>query len=104
VRRRTWRARYIRTGLHRARGETTKSVERSHVPVKDRVRPMRGLRSVATGQRLLEGIELAHAIRRGHVQASPVAGSPRRCQSPHESARAAADILTELARSLACAA
>jgi transposase-like protein len=39
----------IRTGLHRARGETTKPIERSHVPVKDRLRPMRGLRSIASG-------------------------------------------------------
>jgi transposase-like protein len=55
------------TGLHRARGETTKPIERSHVLIKDRLRPMRGLRSVATGQRLLEGIE---AIRRGDLLAS----------------------------------
>jgi transposase-like protein len=54
--------------LHRARGETTKPIERSHVPVNDRLRPMRGLQSVATGQRLLEGIELAHAVRRGHIR------------------------------------
>jgi transposase, IS6 family len=38
-------ARHVRTGLHRARGETTKPVERSHVPIKDRLRPMRGLQS-----------------------------------------------------------
>jgi hypothetical protein len=59
-----------RTGLHRARGETTKTVERSHVPVKDRRRPMRGLQSIASGQRLLKGIEAAQAIRRGDLRAS----------------------------------
>jgi transposase, IS6 family len=70
VRRRAWRARHIRTGLHRARGETTKAVERSHVPIKDRLRPMRGLQSIASGQRLLEGIEALQAIRRGELRAA----------------------------------
>ena len=88
VRRRSWRATHVRTGLHRARGETTKAIERSHVPIKDRVRPMRGLHSVASGQRLLEGIELTQAIRRGHIGAAGdapveppcgvVPGAPRR--------------------------
>ena len=56
------------TGLHRAAGhETTRPIERSHVPVKDRIRPMRGLQSIATGQRLVEGLTLARAIRRGDV-------------------------------------
>jgi transposase-like protein len=94
----------VRTGLHRARGETTKAVERSHVPIKDRLRPMRGLQSIASGQRVLEGIELAYALRRGHVQTATVEGNPRRCQPPHARARAAAAIFTRLARSLACAA
>jgi IS6 family transposase len=71
VRRRSWRAAHVRTGLHRARGDTTKAVERSHVPVKDRLRAMRGLQSIATGQRLLEGIELAHAVHRAHLLANP---------------------------------
>jgi transposase, IS6 family len=68
VRRRTWRATHVRTGLHRARGETTKAIERSHVPIKDRLRPTRGLQSTATGQRLLEGIESAHALWRGDIR------------------------------------
>ena len=56
------------TGLHRAAGyPTTQPIERSHVPTKDRVRPMRGVQSIATGQRLAEGITLAQAIRRGDV-------------------------------------
>jgi transposase-like protein len=104
VRRRGWRARHMRTGLHRARGETTKAVERSHVPVKDRLRAMRGLRSIATGQRLLEGIELAHAVRCGHVRGSTVQGSAGRSLLPHERAREAADTFIQLARVLACAA
>ena len=69
LRRRTWRATHLRTGLHRARGETTKAIERSHGPIKDRLRAMRGVQSVATGQRLLEGIEAVQAIHRGHLGA-----------------------------------
>jgi transposase-like protein len=38
------RARHIRTGLHRWRGETTKSIERSHAAIRDRLRPSRGLK------------------------------------------------------------
>jgi transposase-like protein len=49
ARRHARRAVHVRTGLHRARGDTTKPVERSHVPVKDRLRPMRGPQAVATG-------------------------------------------------------
>ena len=94
---------HTRTGLHRARGETTKAVERSHVPVKDRLRPMRGLHSIASGQRLLEGSELAHAIRRGHIPATTVQGRAGQALPPHERARAAADTFTRLASSLVCA-
>jgi transposase-like protein len=61
---------HTRTGLHRARGETTKPIERSHIPIKDRLRPMRGLQSIASGQRLLEGIEAVQAIRRGELRAA----------------------------------
>jgi transposase-like protein len=70
VRRDARRALHTRTGLHRARGETTKAVERSHVPIKDRLRPMRGLQSVPTGQRLLETIEAVQAIRRSALLGS----------------------------------
>jgi hypothetical protein len=47
VRRHARHAAHSRTGLHRARGETTKPVERRHVPIKDRLRPMRGAHRVA---------------------------------------------------------
>jgi transposase-like protein len=41
------------TGLHRAPGHATaQPIERSHVPVKDRRRPMRGRQALETGQRL----------------------------------------------------
>jgi transposase, IS6 family len=62
------KAMHVVTGLHRAAGyPTTQPIERSHVPIKDRVRPMRGVQSITTGQRLAEGITLAQAIRRGDV-------------------------------------
>ena len=70
IRRHARRAVHTRTGLHRARGETTKAVERSHVPIKDRLRSMRGLQSIASGQRLLEGIEAVQATRRGELRAA----------------------------------
>jgi transposase-like protein len=98
------RARHIRTGLHRARGETTKAVERSHVPVKDRLRAMKGLQSVATGQRLLEGIGLAHAIHRGHLEATVGSDGGGRPPSPHDRARATAEAFTRLAITLTGAA
>jgi hypothetical protein len=93
------RAIHIRTGLHPARGETTKPVERSHVAVKDRVRPMRGLQSVATAQYLLEleGIERAHAIRRGHVIRT---GPPVARTGAYDRARAAAATFEQLAQFL----
>src|SRR5918912_2312927 len=56
---------HIRTGLHRAHGETTKAVERSHVPTRDRLRNSRGLKWTETGQRFLEGFEAIRHLRRG---------------------------------------
>ncbi len=57
---------YIVAGQHRAPGHLTmQPIERAHVPVKDRVRPMRGLQAIATGQQLAEGLTVAQAIRRG---------------------------------------
>lgn len=39
------RAAHVRTGLHRARGETTKLIERSHVFTRDRLRASRGVKT-----------------------------------------------------------
>src|SRR5438128_5285291 len=63
---------HIRSGLHRATGVTTKPIERSHVPTRDRLRSSRGLKTLRTGQRFLEDFEClrvcfawrAHPIRR----------------------------------------
>ncbi len=83
-------ARHIRTGLHRARGETTKAIERSHVPTRDRLRASRGLKTLATGQRFFEGFEALHALRRGHVQFAPLVPGflPSDATTPQERARA----------------
>jgi transposase-like protein len=93
-------AKHRRTGLHRKRALTTKPVERSHIPVKDRLRPMRGLGSVETGQRLLEGVELAQAVRRGNVRA------PHQCppRSVHERSRLEVATFSWLASGLRAAA
>jgi transposase-like protein len=85
------------TGLHRAGGETTQPIERSHALVKDRVRPMRGLQSVRTGQRVMEGIEVARAIRRGDVR---IGRSLRRRAPAHQRARLVAEIFVHLALAL----
>ena len=78
---------HIVTGLHRAPGHpTTQPIERSHVPVKDRVRPMRGLQSIATGQQLAEGMTVAQAIRRGDVAVGGGGRPPG--DSLHQRARA----------------
>ena len=59
---------HIRSGLHRATGVTTKPIERSHVPTRDRLRSSRGLKTLRTGQRFLEGFECLRALRGGHIR------------------------------------
>ena len=61
---------------------------------------MRGLGSVGTGQRLLEGVELAQAVQRGDVR------PPNRCDptSVHERARLEAATFSWLASELRTAA
>ena len=44
-------AAHARTGLHRARGETTKPIERGHVFIRDRLRASRGIKTLTTGHR-----------------------------------------------------
>jgi DDE domain len=55
-------ATHVRTGPHRARGETTKGVERSHIATRDRLRASRGLKTPATGQRFVAGFEAVRAL------------------------------------------
>jgi len=77
-------AQHIRTGLHRVRGETTKTIERSHVPMRDRLRNSRGLKRTETGQRFLEGFEAVRHLRRGEA---PGAGHLVRGPAPHARVR-----------------
>ncbi len=88
---------HIRTGLHRARGETTKAVERSHVPTRDRLRNSRGLKRTATGQRFLEGFEAVRHLRRG---GAPGAGHLVRGPAPHARVRAVVTVIHALGRGL----
>jgi hypothetical protein len=75
--------------LHRARGETTKPIERSHVPTRDRLRSSRGLKTRETGQRFFEGVEALHALQRGHIPFEHlVPGYPLAGATPHAPARA----------------
>jgi hypothetical protein len=59
------------------RGQTTKPIERPHAPVKVRLRTMRGLRSIATGQRVLDAVEAAQALRRGALLRTPRCSGPQ---------------------------
>jgi putative transposase len=90
-------ARHIRTGLHRARGETTRAVERSHVPTRDRLRNSRGLKCTGTGQRFLEGFEALRHLRRGGV---PGAGHLVRGPAVHARVRDVAALIHTLGHHL----
>ncbi len=90
-------AEHVRTGLHRARGETTKPIERSHVFTRDRLRASRGLKTLTTGQQFFEGFEALHALRRGHVcLANLVPGHDPAHTTVHERVRAVAQAVTVL--------
>ena len=90
---------HVVTGLHRAPGyPTTQRIERSHGPVKDRVRPMRGLQSITTGQQLVEGMTTAQAIRRGDVAMGDGGRPPG--ASLHQQARHAVATFQRLAGEL----
>jgi hypothetical protein len=84
-------ATHNRTGLHRATGETTMPIERSHVATRDRLRSSRGVDALPTGQRFFEGFEALQALRRGHVPRDQfVPGTAPTGSSPQEQARAVA--------------
>jgi IS6 family transposase len=90
-------ATHIRTGLHRTRGETTKPVERSHVPTRDRLRASRGIKRLVSGQRFFEGFEALQALRRGHVRLTDLlpGHDPARATA-HERVRAVAHAVNAL--------
>src|SRR6266542_6479792 len=78
---------HIRTGLHRATGETTKLIERSHVPTRDRLRASRGLKTLRTGQRFLEGFECLRALRGGHIRLADLLPAFSGTASAHDHVR-----------------
>ena len=87
----------MRTGLHRARGETTKCVERSHIPTRDRLRSSRGLKTLATGQRFFEGFEAVQALGRGSIHLERLVPGYRPLgATPQDRARAVAAAITTL--------
>ena len=81
---------HIRSGLHRATGQTTKPIERSHVPTRDRLRSSRGLKTLRTGQRFLEGFECLRALRGGHIQLAGLLPAFSAATSPQDHVRAMA--------------
>ncbi len=81
---------HIRSGLHRATGETTKPIERSHVPTRDRLRASRGLKTLRTGQRFLEGIECLRALRGGHIRLADLLPGFSAAANPHDHVRTVA--------------
>ncbi len=90
-------AEHVRTGLHRARGETTKPIERSHVFTRDRLRASRGVKTLPTGQRFFEGFEALHALRQGHTRLGHlVPGHDPARATVHECVRAVAQAVTAL--------
>ena len=90
-------ATHVRTGLHRAKGETTKCVERSHIATRDRLRSSRGVKTLATGQRFFEGFEAVQALGHGHVHLERlVPGFQSAGATPQDRARAVAAAITTL--------
>jgi putative transposase len=90
-------AEHVRTGLPRASGETTKPIERGHVFTRDRLRLARGLKPLATGQRVFEGFEGPHALRQGHTcLAESVPNYDPAQASAHDQVRAVAQAVTAL--------
>ncbi len=84
-----------RTGLHRAHGETTKCVERSHSATRDRLRSSRGLKTLATGQRFFEGFEAVQALGRGPLHLERLVPAYRSLgATPQDRARAVATAIT----------
>jgi len=95
-------ATHTQSGLYRKSDPGTKPIERSHVPTKGRLRPMRGLQSIRTGCRAIEGIELTRSVRQGHV-ATPAARQDGDA-GQHARTRAAATTFLWLADGLRVAA
>jgi transposase-like protein len=83
-------AEHVRSGLHGANGVTTKPIERSHVPARDRLRASRGLKTLRTGQCFLEGFECLRALRGGHIRLADVLPGSSASASRHDHVRTVA--------------
>jgi transposase-like protein len=101
-------AEHVRTGLHRARGETTTPIARGHVVTRDRLRASRGLKSLATGQRFFAGVEALPALpalRRGQARLTElVPGFDPTHATMHERVRAVVQAVAALGARLTKAA
>lgn len=89
------KATHVLNGLHRASGEATKPIERSHIATHDRLRSSRGLKSLLTGQRFFGRFEALQVLRYDHAhwqdlaphsQHLPAGATPQ--ATPHDQARA----------------
>ena len=87
---------HVRSGLHRVNGVTTKPIERSHVPTRDRLRSSRGLKTLRTGQRFLEGFECLRALRGGHIQLAGLLPAFSAATSPQDHVRTVASAVLVL--------
>jgi putative transposase len=88
---------HVRTGLHRARGETTKPIERSHIATRDRLRSSRGIKTLTTGQRFFEGFEAVQALGRGLIHLERLVPGYRSLgATPHDRAREVATAISTL--------
>src|SRR5882724_11953707 len=87
---------HVWSALHRANGETTKPIERSHVPTRDRLRASRGLKTLRTGQRFLEGFECLRALRCGHIRLADLLPVASASASPQDHVRTVASAVLVL--------
>jgi transposase-like protein len=90
IRRKVPTAVHMRSGLHRATGETTTPIERSHVPTRDRLRSSRGLKTLRTGQHFLEGFEGLRAVRSGPIRLTDLWPTSSASASQHDRVRTVA--------------
>src|SRR6266567_3958874 len=87
---------HVRSGLHSVNGVTTKPIERSHVPTRDRLRSSRGLKTLRTGQRFLEGFECLRALRGGHIRLADLLPALSAATSPQDHVRTVASAVLVL--------
>ena len=72
-----------------------------HVPTRDRLRSMRGLRTIRTGQRFLESFEVFHALRRDTVKLHALVPRYRSTRATvHETTRAIVEAMDVLGTQL----